>query len=122
MPMFRFLDRPDHTLLRIHGENEGGDSWKFIQSGNVADLGKVKLIDKIRRTCGGRWTMLTVRNQNSSPTGSQSEDGSAECLRTGKSEQWLGISESLRSTVGSGLCNSMENITIIISTIWMEME
>lgn len=46
MPMFRFLDRPDHTLLRIHGENEGGDSWKFIQSGNVADLGKVKLIIK----------------------------------------------------------------------------
>ena len=46
MPMFRFLDQPDHTLLRIHGENEGGDSWKFIQSGNAADLGKVKLTIK----------------------------------------------------------------------------
>ena len=46
MPMFRFLDQPDHTLLRIHGENEGGDSGQFIQSGNAEDLGKVKLTIK----------------------------------------------------------------------------
>lgn len=71
MPMFRFLDRPDHTLLRIHGENEGGDSWKFIQSGNVADLGKVKLIIKYGELVVADGD-ADSRNQNASD-GSQSE-------------------------------------------------
>ena len=63
MPMFRFLDQPDHTLLRIHGENEGGDSWQFMQSGNVADLGKVKLTIK--------YGELAVKDEDGSKDNSQ---------------------------------------------------
>lgn len=63
MPMFRFLDQPDHTLLRIHGENEGGDSWQFMQSGNVADLGKVKLTIK--------YGELAVKDEEGSKDNSQ---------------------------------------------------
>ncbi len=43
MPMFRFMDQADHTLLRIHGENEGGDPYAYFDTGDVAALGKVKL-------------------------------------------------------------------------------
>lgn len=43
MPVFRFMDQADHTLLRIHGENEGGDPYAYFDTGDVSALGKVKL-------------------------------------------------------------------------------
>lgn len=43
MPVFRFMDQADHTLLRIHGENEGGDPYAYFDTGDVSVLGKVKM-------------------------------------------------------------------------------
>ena len=37
------MDQADHTLLRIHGENEGGDPYAYFDTGDVSALGKVKL-------------------------------------------------------------------------------